>query len=108
MRPQPELRAHLKATIRRAVNNVRGQGSRIGEPKTPGSRRSIPMPESLVRALTAHRRAQAERALRLGAAYDREADLVFANEAGGLLQLRNMRMRHFKPAVDRAGLPSPT
>lgn len=95
-----------RATIRQAVATVRGRGAQIVEPKTASSRRGIPLPNSLVVALARHKRIQAERALKIGAAYDRAADLVFATDVGGLLQLRNLIQRHFKPALAEAGLPS--
>jgi integrase len=94
-----------RATIRRAATTARGKGRQIQEPKTGGSRRLIPLPASLVVSLTDHGRAQAEKALKLGAAYERNADLVFANEVGGLLELRNTTNRHFKPALEGAKLP---
>ena len=52
-----------------------------------------------------HRRVQAERSLKLGPAYARELDLVFANEAGRPLELRNITNRSFKPALKAAGIP---
>jgi integrase len=76
------------------------------EPKTAGSRRALPLPLSLVAVLRDHRKHQAERALKLGPAYDRAADLVFANEVGAPLDLRNVVNRHFKPALEAAELPS--
>lgn len=36
---------------------------------------------------------------------NRDGDLVFANEAGAPLDLRNVVSRHFKPALKRAKLP---
>ena len=44
-------------------------------------------------------------ATKLGTAYDRTGDLVFPNEGGAPLQLRNVTRRHFKAAVRAAGLP---
>ena len=38
-------------------------------------------------------------------AYARELDLVFANEVGGPLELRNLARRHLKPALEAAKLP---
>ena len=94
-----------RATIRRALTKVDGKPAFKG-PKTAGSRRAIPLPSSLVAVLREHRKRQAQQILKLGAAYDREAELVFANEAGGPLDLRNVVNRHFKPALERAKLSS--
>ena len=59
---------------------------------------------SLVNALRAHRRRQAQTILEAGSNYDREVDLVFANDLGGLLDSRNMVNRYFKPALASAAL----
>jgi integrase len=76
----------------------------LREPKTAGSRRSLPIGPTLVRTLVSHRSAQAERAMKLGGSYDRALDLVFANEVGRPLDERNLAQRYFAPAVDRAKL----
>ena len=52
-----------------------------------------------------HGRTQAEAALKLGPAYNRELDLVFANEVGEPLDRRNLVQQHFKKIVKEAGLP---
>jgi len=74
------------------------------EPKTPHSRRTIPLPVSVVRDLVAHRAVQAEHAMKLGAIYDRAADLIFADEIGAPLSELNLGRRHFRPAAERAKL----
>lgn len=84
---------------------VRG-GWEFKEPKTKGSRRTILLPHSLVGDLKRHRRTQAEAAMRLGPAYNRELDLVFASEGGEPLDRRNLVQRHFKKIVKEAELPS--
>ena len=90
--------------IQRALTTVDGRPV-FGSPKTAGSRRRIPLPSALAGSLVRHRLAQAEQALMLGPVYDRELDLVFANEAGGPLELRNLARRHLKPALKAAKLP---
>ncbi len=92
------------ATIRRALTKVGGKPG-FKEPKTTGSRRSIPLPKSLAGALVEHRRRQSAQALALGPIYDRDLDLVFASEIGTPLDHRNLVRRHFKPAVRAAKLP---
>ena len=64
------------------------------------------MPRSLVEGLKAHRGSQAEAALKLGPAYARELDLVFANDLGLPLDERNLVQRHFKKIAQRAELPA--
>ena len=75
------------------------------EPKTSQSRRTIPLPTSLVKALTQHKRRQAETRLRLGSEYQTH-DLVFATSKGGPLHPGNLNARNFKAVRDRAKLPS--
>jgi len=75
----------------------------LTEPKTRQSRRSIPMPGSVVAALREHRDRQTfERAT----AGDRWQDwgLVFPTPTGTPVDARNA-VRHFKAALVRAGLP---
>lgn len=91
-------------TVRRALTTVAGKPT-FGEPKTATSHRRIPLPTQLCDSLSAHRREQAEGALKTGPAYSRNLDLVFANEVGRPLELRNIVRRHFKPLLELAGLP---
>src|SRR5207253_2036433 len=84
--------------------NRKGGGWKFTEPKTAKSRRSIPLPPSIVRHLRTHRRHQGEQRLKVGADYQPN-DLVFATKLGAPLLLRNLLRRHFKPLLVRAGLP---
>jgi integrase len=77
----------------------------FGEPKTPRSRRRIPLPASVARALSEHRRRQAEGRLKAGAAY-KNLDLVFATGEGQPLIRLNVIQKHFKPILERANLPA--
>jgi integrase len=76
----------------------------FGEPKTPRSRRRIPLPASAVRALVEHRRHQAEERLKAGPDY-KNLDLVFATVEGHPLIRLNIVQKHFKPILERAMLP---
>ena len=92
-------------TIRRTlVWRRRGGGWYYGQPKTNKSRRQIPIPFSLVSALTEHRRRQAEERLKAGPDWQ-DNDLVFTTAEGGPLMTQNLFRRHFKPILRRAGLP---
>ena len=97
---------NLKAEVARIVRALSKEDGRpaFKETKT-GKGRAIPLPRSVVRALAIHRRVQAERAMKLGPAYARDLDLVFANELGLPLDLRNVVHRYFKPIVKKAKLP---
>lgn len=76
----------------------------FGEPKTSRSRRTIPLSSSLIKSLSAHKRAQLEARLKLGAAWT-NLDLVFCSENGKPHSIRNLQRRHFKPALAKAKLP---
>lgn len=76
-----------------SLSEVRGQLI-IGETKTY-SRRQVGVPSALAKELRAH---IAERALG-------PDDLVFAGPRGGPMRHNLFYTRHFKPAVERAGLP---
>jgi integrase len=113
MRPEEYLGLQWKdvdlekgiSTVQRAlVWNRKGGGWTFTQPKTARSRRNIPLPISVVRALVAHRRKQAEERLKAGAEYQNN-DLVFATIDGTPLMMRNLLRRHFKPILKRAKLP---
>jgi integrase len=90
-----------RAMIRRALTRVDGKLA-MKDPKTKSSRRTIPLPKSVVPALEAHRRAQAEQRMKLGPDYARALDLVFANELGLPLEAKNVVRRHLRPILERA------
>lgn len=92
-------------SVRRAVKIRKGGGFYFTEPKTKKSRRSIPLSDSVITALKAHRRDQLEESFKLGSDYQKN-DLVFANEIGGPLLLGNIRRRHFEKIIIAAGLPT--
>ena len=69
------------ATICRAVIRLPKSKWYFSEPKTKSSRRTLPLPETLVKELRTHRRKQNEERLRLGAAWQNH-DLVFPSEVG--------------------------
>lgn len=77
----------------------------FGEPKTPRSRRRIPLPASVLRSLAEHRRNQAEERLKVGPDY-KNLDLVFATSQGQPLIRLNVVQKHFKPILERAKLPA--
>lgn len=91
------------ATVRRTLIWRKGGGWYFGEPKTSRSRRTIPLPTSLVSALSDHRRKQGESRLKKGADYQNN-DLVFATGEGTPILLRNLVRRHFRPVLVNAKL----
>ena len=91
MRPEKYLALQWKnvdlergrVTVRRAlVWRRKGGGWYFEEPKTARSRRQVPLPAAVTRALAAHRRRQAETRLKAGVSYQNH-DLVFATPNTG-------------------------
>lgn len=76
----------------------------FGEPKTPRSKRRVPVPASVVSALKEHRRGQMQERLQAGTSYQ-NLDLVFATTEGQPLIRLNIVQKHFKPILKCAGLP---
>jgi integrase len=93
--------------VNRQLQRLRRDGDRPGrlvfsEPKN-ASRRTIDLPQRAVEALRSHRKHQLEETLRASSYED--SDLVFATGKGTPLDAQNVVNRHFKPLLDRAGLP---
>jgi integrase len=92
-----------RVQVRRALVRLKG-GWKFADPKTPRSRRTIPLPSTITHQLAAHKVSQARERFRLGAAYA-SYDLVFATRTGMPLNLHNVLHQHFKPILEKAGLP---
>jgi len=92
-------------TIQRVLfRRKKGGGWYFKEPKTPQSRRSIPLPTYLIKELMEWKRAQNEVRLKLGEKWENH-NLVFCAEHGSPLSIRNLERRHFKPILVKAELP---
>jgi integrase len=91
------------AVVRRALIRRKGGGSYFGEPKTSRSRRTVPLPKTLVEMLTAHRRKQIAARLKAGAAYQNN-DLVFATGEDAPHNWRNLAQRQFPAILKKAEL----
>ena len=113
MRPEEYLALQWKdidlqkgtATVQRTLcwRRQKGGGWYFGEPKTAQSRRTVPLPASIVRELSHHRARQAEARLKLGEKYQ-NLDLVFATAKGTPLHSENLATRNFRAIRERAGL----
>lgn len=88
--------------VARSLQRVGGR-LQFAEPKTAQSRRILPLPEVLVRALKAHRARQLEERLLAGARWQ-DHGLTFPSGIGTPLEPRNLT-RSFKALLTRAGLP---
>ena len=92
---------HVWRTLQRVDGEYRFFG-----PKTARSRRTIPVPPPVMRALHVHRARQMEERLRVGPAWQGATwgNLVFADEAGQPLSGFHVT-RRFKALLAAAGLP---
>jgi integrase len=75
----------------------------LGEPKTNNSRRSMRLTKGTISALQAHLSGQLEEIEEMGSLYQ-PGGLIFATEAGTIINPSNLRNRCFKPLLRRAGL----
>jgi len=89
------------ATVQRAVVWHRtGGGWHFSQPKTAKSRRTVPLPSTVMQELRRHRIRQNEERLKLGASWHQN-DFVFPSEIGTPLNPPNV-IRHFKRILKKA------
>ncbi|MCL6443154.1 MAG: tyrosine-type recombinase/integrase [Alicyclobacillus sp.] len=92
-------------SIRQTYAKKNGQ-ELISAPKTKKGNRTIPiLNESLMAELRSMRAKKIEDNLSNGQSFDDES-LVFTSTSGGPVDSRNLIQRHFKPLLERAGIPS--
>ncbi len=84
-------------TIRRGLRRLKGKWA-LEEPKTPNSRRTIPLPLSLIALLSEHLTRQRE----LGF----DGPLVFTSPTGAPKHEDGIVKDYFKPLLKKAGLPN--
>jgi integrase len=92
-----------RLSVRRALVVRKGGGFAFTEPKTPQSRRSIPLSQSAIAVLKSHRKEQLEARMLNRDVYE-ENDLVFPSELGTPTLYGNLDRRHFKKIIQAAGL----
>ena len=80
-----------------------GEGLKFGPPKPRASRRTIPLPPSIIPELKRHRAEQTKERLALGKAYQNN-DLVVYREDGSPVTPGTLS-HHFSDMLKRAGLP---
>jgi integrase len=90
-------------TVQRTLVKT-SEGYHFNEPKTGRSRRTVPIPPSVVEALRRHKSEQLQQRLKLRSAWE-QPDLVFTNELGGFVERQNLLHRQFRKALKAAGLP---
>lgn len=91
--------------VRKAMQRIPGQGYQFVEPKTKLSRRLLPLPESVVRALRAHRTRQIAERLATGAEWQ-DHDLVFSTAVGRPLAGSTVVTGSFRRICQRASAPA--
>ena len=76
----------------------------VGQPKTSGSRRTVYVHDTTMKALRQQRQLQAEERLAAGPAWEADNDLVFRNEMGGPVNPERFS-RHFRQLVEEVDVP---
>jgi integrase len=95
-----------RVSVRRTITKSGGR-LLLGEPKTAKCRRTITFTVGILNALRAHRKRQLEEMMQRAGLWQ-DHGLVFASEAGTLINPTNLRRRHFASLLKRAGLPADT
>lgn len=90
----------------RSVVEIEGKKPYVRNSTKTGKGRSVPLLPPAVAALSAHRARQNEE--RMAAASWEDPGLVFATTTGTIVTRPNLTRRHFKPILERAGLPKET
>lgn len=85
------------------AEHVRGKGLQLLEPKTKSSRRTLVLPEIVVRSLRAHRARQLEERLAAGEAWQ-DLDFVFTTHAGRPLYATHIVNGSFRRICRKAGI----
>ncbi len=96
----------LERGVLRLRHGLVREGGRVklGDLKTPKSRRSVMLTRAAAAALRSHLEQQLEEMERMGSLYQ-PGGLVFATEGGTLINPSNLRNRSFKPLLKKAELP---
>jgi integrase len=89
--------------VRRTLTTAKG-GPVLSSPKTKGSRRTVKLSQTALRALRRHLDRQLGEDDRAGSLW-RENGLIFASEVGEPLDRRYITTHRFKPLIKQAGLP---
>ena len=97
--------ANKRVTVNRSLTRTKGSGWTLEEPKTARSRRTIPLPSTVVKDLKEHEKQQKAEILAAKPGKYKEQGFVFAAENGEPMSDKNIMRRHFKPLLESAGLP---
>jgi len=96
-----------RITINRSITRPKPGSSQwnLQETKTTRSRRTIPIPDSVVEDLKEHKKKQNNEIVRAKPGTYTNYGFVFAAENGEPAMENNILRRHFKPLLKSAGLP---
>jgi len=90
--------------VRHALQNLKGGGWTLAEPKSRNSRRTLGLPQFVIQALGGHRRRQLEEKMQAGQ-LRQDHGFIFTTPAGTPLDGQNFYHRQFKPLLKKACLP---
>jgi len=99
------LRVRRVLELRGCSQRMREGRDPFEEPKTEAGRRVVDLPPPVVAAQRGRRARQGEQRLLAGSRYCDPYGLVFTGDTGRPLGWANLRAKHFKPALKRAGIP---
>ena len=89
--------------IQRSLSRRAGKGWKLAPPKTPRSRRTVPLPESTIRALKEWKRSQIVERLKAGSTWT-DHGFIFTTGTGEPVDGDNLITRGFREVMRRAGL----
>lgn len=98
--PDAEGAAH----VWRSAVELKGELPKVRNRTKTGKRRYVLLLPEVVATLKAHRARQNEERLALGGLWQ-DQGLVFPTTTGTVLSRANLTNRHYKPILERAGLP---
>ncbi len=98
---------NARIRVMQSIGTRRGGGYRVTDLKTEDSRRWIPIGAKLSRHLRVHKKEQARQRLAVGSDWE-DHGLVWTTMRGTPVNERHVITRHFKPILERAGLPNET
>jgi integrase len=90
--------------VRATVSDGEDGKPRLSDRTKTGRDRAVSLPPTAVAALKSHKARQNAERLELRGAW-RDQDLVFPDSTGGIVRRQNLRTRHYKPLLKKAGLP---
>lgn len=93
-----------RVQIRHTLRHTGAGAYILTQPKTKAGRRSIDIAPEVLDVLRRHKARQSEQRLSLGAAWH-DGDFIFTREDGMPLRGTHVLQRHFRPLLERAGLP---